>query len=459
MEQKLSTGYKFRFAMAELGFTTLRAAMDFFLLFYYTDVAGINPALVGTALLVAKLTWDAFNDPLFGYWSDRTRSRFGRRRIYMLIAAVPIAIGTWIQFSLPLGLTGIAAFLAVMLTFWLKDTFVTMAVVPYASLIAEVTRDYKERSSLGLYKGGSAVLGYIIGAAGLTAIVGVFKSIGLTLQQAWSATGAVLGVFAMVTLLITTLTIKERPELAGEPSKIPPFKAILTCFKNRPFILLIVIFLLGGFAFTIQAALLPYLIQYQLGMSSQMFIIMVISLVTTGVFVAPAKILADKIGKGPAYAIGMGLAAVTFLMAYFFLPHHATPWVYVVAFFLGVAFSTHWVIPYAMLPDVIEYDELLTGERREGIYFGMNNFLSKFSAALGAAVPGWALAWFGYVPNAVQTEHALLGIRLFYAVVPALVIVIILPLLIWYPITSKSHAALTKQLADRKKQASELPKA
>jgi GPH family glycoside/pentoside/hexuronide:cation symporter len=459
MEQKLSTGFKFRFALAELGFTTLRAAMDFFLLFYYTDVAGINPALVGTALLVGKLTWDAINDPLFGYWSDRTRSRFGRRRIYMLIAAVPLAIGTWLQLSIPHGLTGVAAFLAVLLTFWFKDTFWTMAGVPYASLIAEVTRDYGERSSLGLYKGASAVLGYIIGAAGLTVIVGVFKTAGLTVQQAWSATGAVLGLFTMATLLITTLTIKERPELAGEPSTIPPFKALLACFKNRPFILLIAIFLLGGFAFTIQAALLPYLIQYQLGMTSQMFMIMVVSLLTTGLFVAPAKLLADKVGKGPAYAIGMGLASVTFLMAFFFLPHHATPWVYAVAFFLGVAFSTHWVIPYAMMPDVIEYDELMTGERREGIYFGMSNFLNKFSGALGAAVPAWALAWFGYVPNAIQTERALMGIRFFYAVVPAVVILVIIPLLIWYPITSKSHAALRKELADRKKKTSELPEA
>src|SRR4030065_2334389 len=116
MEQKLSVGFKFRFGLAELGFTTLRAAMDFFLLFYYTDVAGINPALAGSALLVGKLTWDAFNDPLFGYWSDRTRSRFGRRRIYMLVGAVPLGIAAWVMFSVPKGLTGAAAFLAVLLS-------------------------------------------------------------------------------------------------------------------------------------------------------------------------------------------------------------------------------------------------------------------------------------------------------------------------------------------------------
>jgi glycoside/pentoside/hexuronide:cation symporter, GPH family len=453
LDQKLSLAFKFRFALAELGFTTLRATADFFLLYFYTDVVMINPALVGSALLVAKLTWDAINDPLFGYWSDRTRSRFGRRRIYMLIAALPIAIGTWIQFSIPVGLTGATAFLAVMFTFWLKDTFITMAIVPYYSMIAEVTHDYQERSSLAVFKGGAAVIGYIIGAAGITLIVGVFRSLGLDLRQAWSATAAVLGSFATITLLITTLTIKERPELAGEPSTVPPLRGILYCFKNKPFNLLMIIFILGGFAFTVQAALLPFLIQYNLGMGSQISTIMTISLLTTGLFVIPTKWLADKTDKGPTYAAGMGLAALTFLLAFIFLPHHPTPLVYVVAVALGIAFSTHWVIPYAMLPDVIEYDELMTGERREGTYFGISNFLNKFAVALGTAVPGWALAGFGYVPNAVQTGQALFGIRLFYAAVPALVIFSFLPLLIWYPITKKTHAALRQQIAGKQQSA------
>ena len=449
MEQKLSSGYKFRFALAELGFTTLRAMVDFFLLYYYTDVAGLDPVLVGSALLLGKLTWDAINDPLFGYWSDRTRSRFGRRRIYMLIAALPVALGTWIQFSLPHGLSGTAAFLAVLLTFWLKDTAITMAIVPYASLIAEVTRDYQERSSLAVYKGGMAVVGYILGAGTITLMAGLFTSLGLNLQQAWSATGALLGFFGMLTLLITTLTIKERPELAGQPSQLPPLRGVLTCFKNKPFIILTIVFLLGGFAFTVQAALLPYVIQYVLGMKAQIPTIMTVSLLTTGVFVIPAKWLADRLDKGPAYALGMGLAAATFLLAFFLLPEQPTPWVYGVAVSLGIAFSTHWVIPYAMLPDVIEYDEKMTGERREGIYFGINNFLGKFSTALGTAVPGWALGWFGYVPNAVQTEQALYGIRLFYAAIPAAAILALIPLLIWYPITRKAHAQLRRELAEK----------
>jgi len=450
MEQKLSAGFKFRFALAELGFTAIRAILDFYLLYYYTDVAGVNPALAGSALLAAKLTWDAFNDPLFGYWSDRTRSRFGRRRLYMLIAVVPLALAIWLLFSLPPGLTGASAFFTVLLTFLLLDTFNTMAGVPYAALIAEVTHDYQERSSLGLYKGGNAVIGYILGAAGITLLVGVFRGTGLDLRQAWSVTGAVFGFLMLVTLLVTTLTIKEPAGLESEPTRTPPLRGIWLCFKNKPFLLLMAIFMLGSFAFTIQAALLPYLIQYQLGMSDQMSYIMIVSLLTTGVFVAPAKWIADKLNKGPAYALGMFVGALTFILAFFFLPHHATPWVYVVAVFIGIAFSTHWVIPYAMLPDVIEYDEKMTGERREGIYYGISNFLTKLSIALGTAIPGWALAWYGYVPNAVQTDRALVGIRFFYAMVPALVMLVFIPLAIWFPITRKSHAALRMELAEAK---------
>lgn len=451
MEQKLSVGFKSRFAIADLGFMTLRSMADFFLLIYLTDVAGINPAIVGSALLFGKLTWDAINDPLFGYWSDRTRSRFGRRRIYMLVAAIPLALVTWLQFSLPTGLTGASAFMAVLLTFFLKDTCVTIAIVPYYAMTAEVTRDYRERSSLVLFRGLASVIGYILGAAGITVVVGIFKSNGLSLQGAWSVTAAIYGSLAMIALLITALTIKEDPTLAGEPSTIPPRKGILMCFKNRPFVLLMIVFVLGMFAFTVQSAMLPYLIRYQLGMAEQTSTILMVSLLTMAVFLVPAKRLADRINKGPTYALGMLIVALTQIVVFFFMPNHPTPLIYVVAALLGIGLSTQWVIPNAMLPDVIEYDEKMTGERREGVYNGISNFLTKFSVALGIAIPGWALSGFGYVANVAQTEQALFGIRLTYSVLPALALLACLPILLRYPITRTTHALLRQELAAKHK--------
>jgi GPH family glycoside/pentoside/hexuronide:cation symporter len=391
MEQRLTLGTKVRYGLADLGIALITSAMQFFLLFYYTDVAGINPALAGTALLVGKLTWDALNDPLFGYWSDRTRSRFGRRRIWMLIGAVPLGIA--------------------------------------ASMFS--------------------VLGYILGAALTTLLAGIFQGTGLNLQQAWSATGAVFGAVAITTTLVTTLTIKERPELAGEPSKLPPLRAMLTCFRNRPFDILMIAQFLSSFSFTVLTALVPYFITYQLGMGDQVSFVLLVMLLVIGIFLLPAKKVSDKINKGPAYALGLFIASVA-IMAGFFFPSGPTPLIYVIAAVAGLGFSAQWVFPWSMLPDVVEYDEKITGERREGVYYGLWAFLGKFTSALGVAVSGWSLDLFGYVPNVAQTARALFGIRVFFAIVPAAVILISLPFLIWYPITRKSHGELVKELAERK---------
>ncbi len=449
MHPKLTTGDKFRYGLADLGFSLITSAMQFFLLFYYTDVALIDPGIAGLALMTGKLTWDAINDPLFGYFSDRTRSRFGRRRIWMFIGAIPLGIAAWIMFSLPTGLTGAAAFFGVLLTFWLIDSFHTMTTTPYYALTPELTRDYSERASLTSIRMVFSVFGYILGAAITTILAGIFQGSGLNLQQAWSATGAVFGIIAIITTLVTAFSIKERPELAGEPSKLPAIKAIFTSFKNKPFIILMVAFILSSFSFTVLTALVPYFIQYQLNMGDQVSFVLLAMLLTIGIFLIPAKKISDKINKGPAYALGLFIASLA-IMTGFFFPHNATPLIYVVAVVAGIGFSAQWVFPWSMLPDVVEYDEKLTGERREGIYYGLWAFLSKFTGALGVAVSGWALKLYGYVPNVEQTAHALFGIRLFFAIVPAAVILISLPFLIKYPITRQKHAELVAELAARK---------
>jgi GPH family glycoside/pentoside/hexuronide:cation symporter len=291
MDQKLTLGFKFKYGLADLGFALITSAMQFFLLFYYTDVAGINSALAGSALMVGKLTWDALNDPLFGYWSDRTRSRFGRRRIYMLAGAVPLGIAAWIMFSLPKGLTGAPAFLAVLLSFWLVDTFQTMTNTPYSAMTPELTRDYNDRASLTTVRMIFSVLGYILGAGLTTILAGIFRSTGMNLQQAWSATGAVFGAVALTTILITTLSVRERPELAGEPSRLPAAKAVLTSFRNKPFIILMLAFILSSFSFTTLTALVPYFIQYQLNMGEQVSFVLLVMLVMIGLFLVPTKLI------------------------------------------------------------------------------------------------------------------------------------------------------------------------
>jgi glycoside/pentoside/hexuronide:cation symporter, GPH family len=439
---KLPTKTKFLYGIADLGISLLTASIQFFLLFFYTDVAGIDPGIAGTALLVGKLTWDALNDPLFGYWSDRTRSRWGRRKPYMLLGAIPFGLTVWLLFSLPPGLMGVKAFLAVLGSFLLADTFQTMVSVPYYALSAELTYDYDERTSLISIRMIFTVLGYILGAALTTVVAGFFMNLGWSKNAAYSGMGAVFGFVAMVALLITTFGVKEIPNPDLVPAEMSAVKQIKYIFKNRPFVQFMIMSTIISISFTLLTSLLPYYLTYQLKMTAQIPFVMFVMLATIGIFLIPWQQLSKKMSKGPAYALGLAIASAAILVA-FFLPAHSTWIIYAVAFVAGLGFSAQYVFPWSMIPDVIEVDQAATGERHEGIYFGANNFLGKLSGALGIAASGWALKLYGYVANADQTTHALFGIRFFFAVVPVIAFVIALPLLIWYPINRKNHAELT----------------
>jgi glycoside/pentoside/hexuronide:cation symporter, GPH family len=446
MIKPLSLATKIKYGVADLGIALLGSAVQFFLLFYYTDVAGINPAIAGSALLVGKLTWDAINDPIIGYLSDRTRSRLGRRRIYMFIGAIPLGLAAWIMFSLPHGLSGPAAFFSVLGSFLLFDTFHTMSSVPYYAMTAELTFDYNDRASLTAIRMIFSVLGYILGAALTTMLAGTFaSSLGWTVQASWSGTGAVFGVITAAAILFTAFTIKERKDIKFQPSKMAPLKAALTTFNNKPFVLMLGAFIISSFSFTMLTSLVPYFIIYQLEMKDSVSFVMLAMLLAIGIFLIPIKKISDHINKGPAYALGLTIASAAIVGA-FFLPKGPSPLIYVIAVVAGIGFSAQWVIPWSMVPDVIEYDQKLTGERREGIYYGIWALVQKFTGALGIAVSGWALNWYGYVANAQQTPHALLGIRLFFALIPAAALILSLPFLIWYPITRQSHTKLVAEL-------------
>jgi len=444
MNEKLSLKTKIFYGIADLGISLLTASIQFFLLFFYTDIAGIDPGLAGTALLVGKLTWDAINDPLFGYFSDRTRSRWGRRKPYMLLGAVPFGLTIWLLYSLPPGLMGVKAFLAVLGSFLLADTAQTLVSVPYYALSAELTYDYDERTSLISIRMIFTVLGYILGAAATTAVAGIFMGMGWSKNAAYSGMGAVFGLVAVITTLVTVLGVKERPREDLKPAQMSLWPQIRHVFKNKPFVQYMIMSTIISISFTLLTSLLPYFLTYQLNMTNEISLVMLVLLGTIAIFLIPWRYASKKLNKGPAYALGLFIASIA-IVAAFFLPTGPSPLIYVIAFVAGLGFSAQYVFPWSMIPDVIEVDEATSGERHEGIYFGVNAFLGKLTGALGIAAAGWALDLYGYVPGAVQTTRALFGIRFFFAVVPVIAFLIALPLLIWYPITRQKHAELVKR--------------
>ena len=141
----------------------------------------------------------------------------------------------------------------------------------------------------------------------------------------------------------------------------------------------------------------------------------------------------------------MAIGALAVLCT-FFLPHAATPLIYLVAALAGFGFAANWIFPWAMVADVGDYDRAETGQQRSGMYYGVWGLATKISEALALAAVGWILTGFGYVPNAEQTPQALLGIRLFFGLVPAICVFVGLPLLFKYPINRQNHADIRRKL-------------
>jgi GPH family glycoside/pentoside/hexuronide:cation symporter len=276
------------------------------------------------------------------------------------------------------------------------------------------------------------------------AIVGLF----IAKRTGYSAVGIFYGVLAAAVLWIAAAGLRERPEISASRSETPPLRAFLATLRNRPFMRLLIAYLVANLAFALVKTLMAYFLTYQLGMEKEVPLVMFLLLAFVALFLFPWKMVADRWNKGPAYALGLGIGGLA-VAATFFLPHRPTPWVYVIAALAGMGFSANWVFPWAMVPDVVEYDRLETGEHRGGMYYGVWGLALKISEALGLASSGWILQAYGYIPNVEQSTHTLLGIRLFFGPLPALMFLASLPLLIWYPITRASHAEVCRKLAEK----------
>jgi glycoside/pentoside/hexuronide:cation symporter, GPH family len=438
---RLPVKTKLLYGVGDIGNAIVNSAIQFFLMIFYTDAALITPSVAGSALFIGKL-WDAVNDPLFGWISDRTSSaRFGKRRVFMIFGAIPLGLSIILLWFVPKNLSLVLTFVWVALTFIIFDTLWTLTNVPYYALTSELTDDYDERASLTTYRMVLAVPGYLIGAALTPAIVGFFvmKSTG------YNFIGILYGIIASACLLIAAAGIHEKKKIVENSSETPFFQSIILTFRNQPFVRLLIAYFILNLSFALIKTLMVYFLTYQLFMEKQVSMVMGLMLVCVVIGLFPWKKLSERWNKGPAYALGMALGGFAVALT-FLLPHQPTPWVYLVAVLAGLGFSAQWVFPWSMIPDVADYDRLETGDYRSGMYYGVWGLITKFSEAAAIAGAGWVLSLFHYVPNVAQSPETLFGIRIFFGVIPVIFILAALPLLIWYPITRKSHRALRDAL-------------
>jgi GPH family glycoside/pentoside/hexuronide:cation symporter len=436
---------KFFYGIGDIGNAVINSAVQFFLMKFYTDGALIAPALAGNALLIGKF-WDAVNDPLFGWIADRTNAKIGRRRVFMFFGAIPLGISISLLWFVPQGISRTMTFLWIALTFILFDTLWTLTNVPYYALTSELTDDYDERSALTTFRMVMAVPAYLVGVALTPIIVGFFA----LERTGWGYIGIIYGALCALVLLISAAGLRERKKVMDTKAQFNVWESFKATFRNKPFIRLCIAYLVVNLSFALIKTLMAYFLEYHLLMKDEVPLVMGLMLICVTISLPFWRKFSEKLDKGPAYAIGMAIGALA-VGGTFFLPHQKTGLIYLLAVLAGVGFGAQWIFPWAMVADVVDYDRVKTGEFRSGMYFGVWGLATKISEALAIAGVGWVLTGFGYVPNAAQTARSLLGIRLFFGPVPGLVILISLPLLIWYPITRAKHNEIRQQLEAQEK--------
>jgi GPH family glycoside/pentoside/hexuronide:cation symporter len=424
---------KLGFGAGEFSSSIFFTITSFWLMNFLTDEVRLSAAIAGTALLVGKI-WDAVIDPFIGYLSDRTRSRWGRRRPYLLFFAIPFGAAFVLMFRNP----GIASqngkFIWAMLTYVFFCTVYSFTNIPYNALLPEMTTDYNERTNISGYKQIFAVIGTLLGAGAAMPIMAIFS--GRT--AGFIGMSAIFGFLAAASLLVTFFSVRE-PEVIETAERNSVLLSLKDVFKNKPYLLLLFTWFSNSTAVAIMQTMLIYYYKYLIMNEDAVTLAMITLLVVTMITIPLWVWLAKKLGKKIAYISGMTLtlaAVITFAFAADRLGNVAG---LVLMALAGVGFASHYVAPWAMVPDSIEYGFSISGRRNEGVYYSVWTFVIALGGALAGFLVGQGLDLYGYVPDVLQSARSMTGIRLLIGVLPAFFIIAANLVLSFYPLNKKRY--------------------
>ncbi len=461
--ERLSLSTRLAFGAGDLGPAIATIIASFFQLFFLTTVAGLSPGLAGTILLIVKI-WDAVNDPFIGWMTDHTNTRWGRRRPWLLFGAVPFGLFFFLQWIVP-PFDDTGKFIYYLVIALLFDTAFTIVNVPYAALTPELTRDYDERTALNSYRFAFSIGGSIFGGILHQVIVGMFPN---DPQTGYLVSGAVVGVLVALPFLWCFAGTRERYEPEPGAEELGLIEQIRYVFSNRPFLFVVGIYLFSWLAVQVTSAVLTFYIIFWLGsvpqfptsalglsfsQASDIIPLMLFAVQGSAlVFLFIWSAVSRRIGKKAVYMIGSAIwiAVQSFL---FFLQPEQIGLALILGVVAGAGIATAYLIPWSMMPDVIELDELETGQRREGMFYGFMVLLQKLGLALGLFLVGQALELSGFNQDLAagqQPEAALTAIRLMIGPVPTIILICGMILTAFYPITKAKHEAILAQLAARK---------
>ncbi|MFA9463954.1 MAG: MFS transporter [Velocimicrobium sp.] len=418
---------KIFYGLGDLGNNVAYGAVGFYFVFFLTDVGGISPVWAGYIFMIVRI-WNAVCDLVIGVVSDHVKTRFGRRRPFLLLGAIPLGIGFSLLWLVPLKGT---VQLVVYYTFVgiLFNTLYSFVSIPYNALLPELTKDYDERTSISGYKMAFSFIGSLLSAMGVTFIVDTIYPGKSMYAVSFPVMGRILAAILAISILLAFAGTKERVTVASQEKQGKFFSNLKSLIKLKEFKFVLGVFIFNMVSFDIIMALYIYYMKYALKISDSLsYIFMAIPLVAA-VIATPAWVnISSKMGKQKTYIV----AAIYFLIPLFscmFIPASNLFVTVVVTIMIGIGISASQVLIFSILPDIVEVDELKNGVRREGIIYGITMFLYKISSAIIVALTLAMMGWFGYIEStgnsiAVQSDGTIFGIRLLMSCMPALCLIV-----------------------------------
>ena len=444
--ERLSRRTKFLYGIGDTGFSLTSTLIGVYFLLFLTDVVGLRPALAGLAIMIAK-QWDWINDPLIGHISDRTRTRWGRRRPFLLFGFVPFGLAFTLMWWKPpiQGQGWLAAYYTAV--YILYDTAATFVYMPYFALTPELTLDYDERTALTTYRMAFSILGSLVAFTLPWVIIKAFRPENAT--RVW-LNGALFALISALPLLLTFLGTQERPE-SGDAQQPKLRESLRAAFRNRPFLLGVGLFLLTWLAMNVVQAVLLYFIKYNLSLEDQSDTIFAVIFVTALIMLPFWEWASRHSNKRLAYMSGIAFWAIVQIVLALVGRNPHTLLVFGLSAMAGIGVAAAHVLPWAMIPDAVEWDELHTGQRHEGMFYSLVMLIQKGATGLSLFLIGLALDWAGYVPNADwQPDRVLTTIRVFTGPLPALLLCGGIAFAALYPIGRQGHQRVREEILQRR---------
>lgn len=452
----VSTQEKFFYGLGDFAINIAYGAIGFYLMFFFTDVAGLEARLAGMIFLIARI-WDAVSDYLMGYISDKTSTRMGKRRPFILLGSVPFGFFFALLWLVPFTETSLQFLYYITITILFNTAF-TIVAVPYNAMLPDMTQNYDERTALSGYKMGLSFVGTLVAAAGTMIIVDMFFEGKQEYLTSFPVAGTILGVVISLSLLLTFRETKERITHDSQNHENLA-KTFLSVMQLQEFRMILGMFLFNMIGFDLLQVILIYLLKHVVRLSEDFtFVIMAIPLVIAVASTPFWVKLATKLGKKKTYIISAFYFTSVLLLCLVAPPQNIW-FIVLITTLAGVGISASQVIPYSIIPDVIEIDEYRNGRRREGAFYGIILFLYKVASAAAVSSVAFILAYFGYLEKGAggqelieQPQSAIIAIRFIAGLGPGIFFLISAFFVNRLAIDKENFEAIKKKIENKKQQ-------